>query len=502
VEDILSGGAREARYHAGIPAGTLAAARASALGILDIGGQHRGHYRLAPRIGWDAGPIDFMNRSKARGPGGRAPRPSSPAAGGGSGRYLRYGVPNRRQFLCCLGAAAMTLFAPDSPAAALWATECRAPLPSAASEVLQQALAGVEPEQLWDVHCHLLGSGDSGSGCYLHASLTSGFNPVERLRKRAILDASCVGGDAASIDRAYVERLLALAEAFPRGARWLLFAFEQAHDDAGAAHRELSTVHVPDRYAQATAAAHPQRFGWVASIHPYRADALSALRNAREQGAVAIKWLPSSMNIDLRDPRSLAFGEAAEKLGLPLIVHCGEEKAVPGARRDELVNPLHVRTLLERGVRVIVAHCASLGRALDLDKPSAPSVPAFDLFARLMAERAFEGRLFGDTSAVFQRNREADVWRALLERRHWHGRLLHGSDYPLPGLKWLTSLPRLQAAGLLAEADVAPLTELREHNPLLFDFALKRRLRFGGAAGCGLAPEVFATRRHFVTAKA
>ena len=409
--------------------------------------------------------------------------------------------------MCCCSAAAVGLFTGSARAAAPWATECRPAPSSAADELARRALHGLAAEDLWDTHCHLLGNGDSGSGCYLHSSLTSGFDVVERLRKRAIFDAACIEDGSASVDRAYVQRLLALAEGFPAGARWLLYAFEQAHDAAGAAQSEHTTVFVPDSYAQALAKAHPNRFAWVASIHPYRPDALAALSQARQGGAVAVKWLPSSMNIDLREPRSGAFAESAAKLGLPLIVHCGEEKAVPGARREDLVNPLHVRALLERGARVVVAHCASLGQALDLDKPSAPKVRAFELFARLMEERAFEGRLFGDISAVFQRNREPVVWQVLLERRHWHGRLLHGSDYPLPGLKWLTSLPKLQAAGLLAEDDIAPLTELREHNPLLFDFALKRRLRIGGgAAGAGavggLAAEVFATRRHFVKSNA
>jgi mannonate dehydratase len=430
--------------------------------------------------------------------GGAAP--ARPRAAG------RHGHPaSRRAFLGCCGLAAAGLFtglglAAPAHGAAPWGTECRAALPPAADELLQRTWQGLAADQLWDMHCHLLGSGDAGSGCYLHPSLTGGFDLVERARRRVILDAACVDPARGSIDEGYVRRLHELAEGFPAGARWLLFAFDEAHDAAGAAQREHTTVHVPDRYAAAVAAAAPQRFGWVASIHPYRADALAALREARRAGALAVKWLPSSMNIDLREPRSLAFGEAATALGLPLIVHCGEERAVPGARRDDLVNPLHVRALLERGVRVVVAHCASLGRAADLDRPSAPEVPAFDLFARLMDERAFDGRLFGDISAVFQRNRTPAVWRSLVERQHggrWAGRLLHGSDYPLPGLKWLTSLPRLRSAGLLAEADEAPLAELREHNALLFDLALKRALRLGSAR---LGDEVFATRRHFAAA--
>lgn len=39
----------------------------------------------------------------------------------------------------------------------------------------------------------------------------------------------------------------------------------------------------------------------------------------------------------------------------------------------------------------------------------------------------------------------------------------------------------LQSAGVLAAADMTPLQRLREHNPLLFDFVLKRRLRMGQA---------------------
>jgi mannonate dehydratase len=171
-----------------------------------------------------------------------------------------------------------------------------------------------------------------------------------------------------------------------------------------------------------------------------------------------------------------------------VVVHCGEEKAVPGAEQDAYGNPLAVRAPLALGVRVIVAHCASLGRARDTERRSAPLVPAFDLFARLMDEPAHRGLLFGDLSAVFQRNREPAVWQAVLQRRDWHARLLHGSDHPLPGLMPLFSPPALVKAGLLAEADVPVLQAVREHNALLFDFMLKRRLRWQGQ---GLPSAVF-----------
>jgi len=343
------------------------------------------------------------------------------------------------------------------------------------------------------VHAHLIGTGDSGSGCTVNAQLSQWWHPVEMLRKRFILNAACVPADAPSVDRAYVERLKALAEDFPAGARWMLFAFDQACDADGRPDPAHTTFHVPDAYAARIAAETPQRFAWVASIHPFRPDALERLDAALANGAVALKWLPSSMNIDLRERRLRPFYERLAAARLPVIVHCGEERAVPGAGRRDLGNPLHVRAPLEQGVRIVVAHCASLGTALDLDRKRPRPASAFSLFARLMDED-WGGRLLGDVSVVLQTNREPEVARTLLTRADWHARLLHGSDYPLPGIPAAVRLPALASAGLLDAADLPALQALREHNALLFDLALKRLARWRGAR---LSANVFATRAHF-----
>lgn len=398
----------------------------------------------------------------------------------------------RRHLLCC-GAAAGLFTALSSPARAGLLNTCRSGIPEALQPLVERCFDGIDPAQLWDVHTHLLGTGDSGSGCTVNAQLSQWWHPVEVLRKRFILNAACVPADAPSVDRAYVERLQALAEDFPPGARWMLFAFDHACDSAGRPVAAHTTFHVPNAYAAGVAAGRPQRFAWVASIHPHRPDALARLDGALAQGAVALKWLPSAMNIDLRDPRLRPFYERLAAARLPVIVHCGEERAVPGAGRDELGNPLHVRAALEQGVRVVVAHCASLGNALDLDQQRPREVSAFSLFARLMDED-WGGRLMGDISVVLQTNRKPEVARTLLTREDWHPRLLHGSDYPLPGIPAAVRLPVLVKAGLLDAAELPALETLREHNPLLFDLALKRLARWRGAR---LSPAVFATRQHF-----
>jgi mannonate dehydratase len=277
----------------------------------------------------------------------------------------------------------------------------------------------------------------------------------------------------------------------------MLMAFDAAHDASGARRDDLSSFVVPNDYARDIAARHPGRFEWIASVHPCRHDALEELTRAHAGGARAVKWLPPSMAIDLASPRCVPFYEALRRLDLPLITHAGEEQAVAGALHDHAGNPLHLRHPLEHGVRVVAAHCATLGESPDIDRvkdpAKAPVASSFELFSRLMAERRYEGLLFGDISAVTQVNR-ADYLGAILARREWAGRLLNGSDYPLPGILPLFSPARLVADGLLDERAVPALRSLRESNALLFDFVLKRNLRLAGEP---LPASAFETRDFF-----
>src|SRR6185369_2261512 len=191
-----------------------------------------------------------------------------------------------------------------------------------------------------------------------------------------------------------------------------------------------------------------------------------------------------------------AFYRNLAASGVPLIVHCGEEQAVKGGDAQAWGNPLRLRRALDAGVKVVVAHCASLGDDTDDNGRSRPS---FDLFLKLCAEPRAQGLLYGDISAITQRNRKPAPIRTLLEREDLHARLLHGSDYPLPGILPLTSPATLARAGLLPAGAVGDLEIVRQHNPLLFDFSLKRLLAWQGHS---FAPAVFHTRRVFAASKA
>ncbi|MGQ0656288.1 MAG: amidohydrolase family protein [Betaproteobacteria bacterium] len=353
---------------------------------------------------------------------------------------------------------------------------------------------------MWDCHTHLIGSGDSGSGIYVNPQMESIMSPAQYARRLFFLNAGCAHDAPGSVDRSYVERMRNLIDGLSAtggaGTKMLLYAFERTHDDKGEPDLDHTPFHVPDAYTRDIARAHPQYFEWAASIHPYAKDAVERLEDAVRDGARAVKWLPSAMNIDPSSRRCDKFYEKLKEKNMPLVAHAGLERALVGRGLHDYANPLRLRRALDAGARVVVAHCASMGEDRDLDKgPNGPYVGSFTLFARLMAERRFAGRLFGDLSAMTQVNRAGPALKRVIEEKSWHARLLNGSDYPLPGVMPIFSVDFLVSLGLVAESAASVLKDIRAHNALLFDFVLKRALRSGSSA---LPPGVFETRAFFI----
>ena len=374
---------------------------------------------------------------------------------------------------------------------------CLAALPESLARhaLVREAWAGLDPRKVWDMHVHLVGTGDSGSGIRLNPRMDSMANPMEYAQRLFYLNAGCVHDAPGRVDASYVERMHNLLDAMPQGVKLMLFAMDGVVEESGAENPGATTILVPDSYARDTARRHPQYFEWVASIHPYRPDRIDRLERAAAEGARAVKWLPSAMGMDPASQRCDRFYQALARLGLPLITHAGRELALGTASPQDLGNPLRLRRALEHGVRVVVAHCASLGSDADLDRgANGPQVESFSLFERLMDEPRWEKTLFGDISALTQVHRAVPGLRRVLERDHWHARLLNGSDYPLPGVMPVYSVERLAGLDLVDRAAAPVLKAVREHNPLLFDFVLKRSLRLNGRA---LPASVFETRGFF-----
>jgi uncharacterized protein len=376
---------------------------------------------------------------------------------------------------------------------------CHARLPRrlAEHELVRAAWDGLDPAKVWDSHAHLIGTGDAGSGIYVNPQTDSLLNPGQYARRLFFLNAGCVHDATGSVDDAYVDRMRNLIDGLRgdkrQGTKVVLFAFERAHHENGEPDLEHTIFHVPNEYARDVAKRHAQDFEWAASIHPYRKDALDVLEQAKQGGARAVKWLPSAMGIDPASNKCELFFKKMQILNLPLIAHAGLERAVLGREAHDFGNPLRLRRALEAGVRVVVAHCASMGEDRDLDKgPNGPYVESFALFARVFEKYK---NAYGDISAMTQVNRAGPALVRTIENPEWHARLLNGSDYPLPGVMPVFSVDYLVSLKVLPESAAQVLRDIRTHNPLLFDLVLKRTLRSNGRS---FAAGVFETRAFFM----
>ncbi|MGA7949049.1 MAG: amidohydrolase family protein [Thiobacillaceae bacterium] len=379
-----------------------------------------------------------------------------------------------------------------------WRNPCLpATLPEnlASHPLVRAAWEGVDPNKVWDMHVHVAGTGDSGSGIALNPAMDSPTHPILYVKKRIFMAAACAA-EQGEVDKDYMNRLLRQIAAFPTGVKCLLYAMDQFHDKDGRAVPARTGIYVPNEHVRDLARAHPDRYEWAASIHPYREDAIETLDRCVRDGARAIKWLPSSMGIDPALARNDGFYARLRTHDLPLIVHTGKELSVSGEGFDQRNNnPLRLRRPLAAGVRVVAAHCASLGTDLDLDKGSkADKVSSFELWARMMDEPLGQ-LLYGDLSAIPQFLRYS-VLPKLIQREAWHSRLLNGSDYPLPGILPLYLMKELVRAGLLGVNDAGVLLAVRDHNPLLFDLMLKRSLHWQSRK---FPVSCFETRSFFVT---
>lgn len=362
-------------------------------------------------------------------------------------------------------------------------------------DLVHAAWEGIDAGRVWDCHAHLIGVGD-GQGTWINPEMDSWVHPLQFAQKRFFLNAGCADADAGRTDSSYVDRLVALHNNGMRQAKSMLLAFDYAYDEKGRKVAAHSAFYAANEYAAGIVNKYPDRFEWIASVHPYRADALEALNWAKQHGARAVKWLPAAMGINPANPLCSPYYQLLRELDMPLLTHAGAERAVHGMAAEQFGNPLLFRSALDAGVRVIVAHCASMGESPDTDiGANGPKRSNFSLFMRMLSDARFNGLLYGDISAITQANRAREALATLISRQEVHSRLLNGSDYPLPGVMPLFSLRQLAELKLLDDKHREPLSSLRRFNPLLFDFVLKRTLR---ANGVGLPPKVFETRDFFI----
>jgi len=347
--------------------------------------------------------------------------------------------------------------------------------PAAAQKLIDQAFEGVNPDRLIDFHTHVIALGTSVRDAFVNPKMRSGVN-LERLKFLIYISAA----DIKNIDNAdqeYAARLTRLARGQKRHGKFRILAFDKHYHVDGSVNLAKTNMYVPNHYVVDLARQHPDIFLPVISLHPYRPDALEELDKWAKTGVKYIKWLPNAMGMDPASESVEPFYRKMKEHNMILLSHAGEEQAVEAEEDQQLGNPLRLRKPLDMGVRVIIAHAASLGTCEDLDSREAKKTNCFDLFLRLMDEPKYAGLAFGEISAMLQFNRMPVPFSTLLKRQDLHSRLVNGSDYPLPAINALIRTRSLASDGFITSEERTALNEIYDYNPLLFDFVLKRTMR-------------------------
>ena len=346
---------------------------------------------------------------------------------------------------------------------------------AAAQKLIEQAFEGIDPARVVDFHTHILAIGTSVRDAFVNPKMRSGVN-LERLKFLIYVSAAGVK-NIDDADREYVARLTRLARGAKRQGRYRILAFDKHYNQDGSVNLAKTNMYIPNQYVVDLARQYPDIFLPVISVHPYRPDAIQELENWAKAGVKYLKWLPNAMGMDPASQLVEPFYRKMKEHNMILLSHAGEEQAVEAEEDQRLGNPLRLRKPLDMGIRVIIAHAASLGTCDDLDTSEAKKVDCFDLFLRLMDEAKYAGLVFGEISAMLQFNRMPVPFSTLLKRQDLHARLVNGSDYPLPAINALIRTRSLASDGFITSEERTALNEIYDYNPLLFDFVLKRTMR-------------------------
>jgi len=272
-----------------------------------------------------------------------------------------------------------------------------------------------------DIHVHIGGTGDSGSGCKMSPEfiispafafmlLSLGATPAdicdEKIRK-IILD---IINTSQQID--YV----------------VLLALDYVFKDEKKIENNSHLV-VPNKYIVKIKNSNPKvLFG--ASVHPYREkkDMIKEMNYCIKNGAVLFKWIPSSQQIDPKDKKCFPFYEKLFEEAIPLLCHTGPEHAVPTSNFDakKYNDPKRLKNALKLGVKVIAAHCAA---------PYFTGYLEEDYFDVLMDMLKKYENLYTDISAFCVPTRIKYLERIIKEIEQESinsDKFLFGSDFPIP----------------------------------------------------------------------
>ncbi|QOV90031.1 amidohydrolase family protein [Humisphaera borealis] len=265
-----------------------------------------------------------------------------------------------------------------------------------------------------------------------------------------------VEGEDDATERAIADKLVRTIDETRKLDAVVVLAFDAVHDGQGRLDHANTHLHVTNDYAIDLCRKNAKlRFG--ASVHPYRKDAVAEIERCVKAGAVLMKWLPIVQGFNPADDRCIPFYEALAHHKLPLLSHTGGEKSLPNIDTT-VADPALLLPALQRGVKVIMAHCGTRSAFGETDY-----VSNFMKFARE------HEHCYGDTAALCLPTR-SHAFPMVLKDKVVREKLVHGSDWPIIALPPASQLPVHKTVAAIADG-----------NWMRRDVAIKEALGFDDA---------------------
>jgi predicted TIM-barrel fold metal-dependent hydrolase len=326
----------------------------------------------------------------------------------------------------------------------------------------QKQLLPFEGKHIIDFHAHVAGLGYGGSGCFVNDEMRNNFRfkfylmamgvSLKELEKQG--------------DQIIFKKISDAVAQSKTVNKTVILSLDGVINEKGELDKAQTQIYVPNEYVYTQTQRYPNLL-YAASINPYRKDAIERLIQAKAQGAVLVKWIPSIMYIDPADPAIIPFYQKMVELNIPLLTHTGMENSFSHAR-DELSDPRRLELPLSLGVKVIAAHIATTGESEGQDN-----------FARVLPMFKEYPNLYGDISSLTQINKLGYV-KKVLKHPELDGRLIYGTDWPLQFFPLISPWYHLDEISIAQAIAISKM-----HNQWDRDVALK--------IGMGLDKKVFHT---------
>ncbi len=208
----------------------------------------------------------------------------------------------------------------------------------------------------------------------------------------------------------------------------VVFGVDAKFDESGNLVHKDKTVCASNEEVFAFYEQNPNEVVPFFSVNPNRKDALNLIEKYHEMGFKGGKLLHSYWETDLNDKRYEPYFRLLSELGLPLVIHVGDENSLASNKALESIEQL--KSPLNLGCRIVCAHMGASSDGVLSMFSRDPEKLGANYFTLLRWLREFDG-LYADVSALLCINK-ARILPHLKTQTQIHDKILFGTDFPVP----------------------------------------------------------------------